>query len=98
LTALRGPDEGPSITQDRVKHATTIPIRRAALPKVLQKCRKDDYSGFDFPAAFDRELADGAVKFQLPHPSKGWNHFSIHASEAVRSLSYIGLPVEGYVP
>lgn len=93
LSALRGPDEGSRFDKD----ATTVPIRRAALPQVAKAYR--DYR-YDIPAAFGSEDSKLNVprdrygkEYDIHQRSLDVPHFVAHILHAKEALAnFIGRP------
>lgn len=83
LTALRGPDAKDSYT---VKDRTTIPIRRAAFPKVAKHAEGGNYF---VPADF----GNAEHMFNLDWGEETDAHFEYHAQNAASALDFINRPV-----
>lgn len=93
LSALRGPDDLDG--RQRLKEQTTIPIRRAAFPRV---CEINIPS--QVPLIFPRTNDTARTRWDTYRPSgqaegvflnrTRWGHFENHAQDAAHAL---GLPV-----
>lgn len=85
LTALRGPDDDQDDGNDRRKINATIPIRRAAFPRVAAQPLSYEVGAFgkpDVPYLYrDSYMARGAMY--------GRTHFEYHAELAALALGLI---------
>lgn len=80
LTALRGPDDG----DEQVKDAATIPIRRAAFPKLAELM-----IGLNPTGALFHRWNSGGAHTPYVEPTDAATHFRVHATQAARALGLI---------
>lgn len=84
LSALRGPDE---MNKDALKSTTTIPIRRAAFPKMANY-----FQSYQVRAAWGNETYDFRLPtFPLDSSSSRYifDHFILHVTHAARTLGIL---------
>lgn len=88
ITALRGPDHKKGWHRDGVKAQTTIPIRRAALPKTFAATKSHDFRNIGMSFALDKD--DDGLRVDLRScRGTGYStddHFTQHVANAGQLL------------